>query len=70
MKSKLKLQPPDQLRIEFIKKAVSRMCSDKADISLAILIEMLYSTCIRETGTVKVFDLNGDIICRVNTTNW
>ena len=46
------------------------MCSDKADRSLAIVIEMLYSTCIWETGTVKVFDLIGDIISRVSTTNW
>ena len=31
---------------------------------------MLYSTCIWETGTVKVFDLIGNIIPRVSTTNW
>ena len=46
------------------------MCSDKEDRSLAIVIEMLYFTCIWETGTVKVFDLIGDIISRVSTTNW
>ena len=31
---------------------------------------MLYSTCILETGTVKVLDLIRDIISRVSTTNW
>ena len=46
------------------------MYSDKADRSPAIAIEMLYSTCIWETGTVKVFDLIDDIILRVSTTNW
>ena len=42
------------------------MCSDKADRSSAIVIEMLYSTSIWETGTVKVFDLIGNIISRVS----
>ena len=37
------------------------MCSDKADIPSAIVIEMLYSTCIWETGKVKVFYL----ICHI-----
>ena len=37
-----------------ITKTISRMCSDKTDISSAIVIEMLYSTCIYETGKVKV----------------
>ena len=46
------------------------MCSDKADISSAFVIEMLYSTCIWETGTVMVFDLISNIISRVSTTNW
>ena len=45
----------------FITKEISRMCSDKADRSSAIVIEILYSTCIWETGTSKVFDLIGDI---------
>ena len=38
------------------------MGSDKADRSVAIVIQMLYSKCIWETGTVKVFDLIGNII--------
>ena len=46
------------------------MCPDKADRSSAIVIEMLYSTCFWETGTVKVLDLNGNIISRISTTNW
>ena len=46
------------------------MSSDKADRSLAIVIEMLYSTCILETGTVNVLDLIRDIISRVRTANW
>ena len=37
------------------------MCSDKADIQSAIVIEMLYFTCIWETGKVKVFGL----ICHI-----
>ena len=40
-----------------ITKTISRMRSDKADISSAIVIQMLNSTCILETGTVEVFDL-------------
>ena len=31
---------------------------------------MLYSTCIWETGTVNVFDLIGNTISRISTTNW
>ena len=46
------------------------MCSDKADRSSAIVIEILYSTCIWETGSVEVFDLIGNIISRVSTTTW
>ena len=46
------------------------MCSDKADSSSAIVIEMLYFTCIWETGTIDVFDLIGNIISRVSTTTW
>ena len=54
----------------FITKATSRMCSDKADRSSAIVINMLYSTCISKTGTVNVFDLIGNIISRDSTGNW
>ena len=46
------------------------MCSDKADRSSAIVIEMLYSTCIWESDTIKVFDLISNIILRISTTNW
>ena len=55
---------------EIITKAISRMCSDKADSSSAIVIEMLYFTCIWETGTIEVFDLIGNIISRVSKTTW
>ena len=55
---------------EFITKAISGRCSDKAGRSSAIVIEILYSTCIWETGTVIVFDLIGDIISSVSTTTW
>ena len=51
-----------------VTKAISRMCSDKADRPSAIVIEILYSTCNWETGTVKVFNLIGNIISRVSTT--
>ena len=54
-----------------ITKTISRMCSDKADIPSAIVLEMLYSTCIWETGKVKVFDLICHIISSVSTEwNW
>ena len=46
------------------------MCPDKADRSSAIVVEMLYSTCFWETGTVKVLDLNCNIISRISTINW
>ena len=46
------------------------MCSDKADRSSAIVIEMLYSTCFWETGTVNVLDLNDNIISKISTTSW
>ena len=50
-----------------ITKTISRMRSDKADISSAIVIQMLYSTCIWETGTVEVFDLICNIISSDST---
>ena len=62
-------QKKSQLKVStgIITKTISRMCSDKADIPLAIVIEMLYSTCIWETGKVKVFDLICHIISSVST---
>ena len=44
------------------------MCSEQAYRSSAIVIDILYSTCIWETGTAKVFDLINHIISRVS--NW
>ena len=64
-KSQLKVKPADQYRNHH--KTISRMCSDKADIPSAIVIEMLYSTCIWETSKVKVFDLICQIILSVST---
>ena len=79
-KSQLMLYPADQHRIfhksnyccnMVLKMATkSRMCSDKADRPSAIVIKILYSTCIWEIGTVKVFDLIGNIISSVSTTTW
>ena len=63
-KSQLKVQPADQYRNYH--KTISRMHSDKADISSAIVIQMLYSTCIWETGTVEVFGLICNIISSVS----
>ena len=62
-KSQLKVQPADQYRN--ITKTMSRMRSGKADMSSAIVIQMLYSTCIWETGTVDVFGLICNIISSV-----
>ena len=54
-----------------ITKTISRMRSDKADISSAIVNQMLYSTCICETGTVEVFGLICNIISSVSIEwNW
>ena len=63
-KSQLKVQQADQYRNYH--KTISRMRSDKADISSAIVIQMLYSTCIWETGTVEVFGLICNIIASVS----
>ena len=52
---------------ELSQKQLARMRSDKADISSAIVIQMLYSTCILETGIVEVFDLICNIISSVCT---
>ena len=49
-----------------ITKTISRMRSNKADISSAIVIQMLFSTCIWETGTVEVFGLICNIISSVS----
>ena len=51
---------------ELSQKTISRMRSDKADISSAIVIQMLYSTCIWEAGTVEVFGLICNIISSVS----
>ena len=64
LKSQLKVKPADQYRN--FHKIISRMRSDKADISSAIVIQMLYSTCIWETGTVEVFGLICNIISSVS----
>ena len=63
-KSQLKVQAADQYRNYH--KTISRMHSDKADISSAIVIQMLYSTCIWEIGTVEVFGLICNIIWSVS----
>ena len=52
---------------ELSHKQLARMRSDKADISLAIVIQMFYSKCIWETGIVEVFDLICNIISSVST---
>ena len=64
-KSMLKVQPAYQYR-NYHKKTISRMRSDKADISSAIVVQMLYSTCISETGTVELFGLICNIILSVS----
>ena len=51
---------------ELSQKTISRMRSDKADIASAIAIQMLYSTCIWENGTVEVFGLICNIISSVS----
>ena len=68
---KAQLRSSQLIMTGVIRKAISRMCSDKADILSSVAIEMLYSTCIWETGTVtvKIFDLIGNIISRDRTTN-
>ena len=62
---------PEVIPVEgpvIITKAISRMCSDKAKRSSAIVIEILYSTCIWETVTIEVFDLICNIISSASTT--
>ena len=53
-----------------ITKSISRICSYKANRSSAIVIDILYSTCVWETVTIEVFDLIGNIISRVSTITW
>ena len=63
-KSQLKDQPADQYMNDH--KSISRMRFDKADMSSAIVIQMLYSTCIWETGTVEMFGLICNIMSSVS----
>ena len=68
-KAQLKAQPAGQYS-NYHKSNIYRIFSDKEYSSSAIAIEILYSTCIWNTGVVKMFELISNIIWRARPSNW